>query len=391
MMNLQKSLKSAFTLLICSSLFLYACHSSPTPGKEGNNGSQSTPPVTSTKEKGEEKVQPQPTSGQSGNPEDVVAKVNGVNIYRKELDRTFSAHVNQNQNMEGKLPPEQVQQLQQIILDRLIESELLCQKGQELNITVPDEEILARIEQFKKQFSTEAEFEEKLKENKITLEELKKELKRNMIISRVIQQQMANQTSSEPAASEEELKKYYDAHKDQFKQEEMIQASHILVKVEKDADEATKKAAKEKITDILKKVKAGEDFAKLAKENSDCPSSQNGGDLGFFTRKQMVPEFSQAAFSLKVGEVSDIIETPFGYHIIKVTNSKPEAETSFEESKARIKQYLSGKQRSDAVRTFIQSLREKADIQSLLPKPQAPETPAMPPAMPGTNKPPGHP
>jgi len=392
-MNLQKPLKSAFTLLICSSLFLYACHSSPTPGKEGNNGSQST--SVTTKE-GEAKDRPQATSPEtSAKPEslpDVVATVNGVKIYKKELDRTFNAHINQSQNGQNNLPPEQVQQLQQIILDRLVESELLSQKGKELNITAPDEEILSRIEQFKKQFPTEAEFEAKLKENQISLEDLKNELRKNMIISKVIQQQMASQTESDSANSDEELKKYYDAHKDQFKQEEMVKASHILVKVEKGADEATKKKAKEKIDGILKKVKAGEDFAKLAKDNSDCPSSQSGGDLGFFTSKQMVPEFSKAAFSMKKGEVSGVIETPFGYHIIKVTDNKPAAETSFEESKARIKQYLSGKQRSDTVRNYIQSLREKADIKSFLPKTAAPAMPpGMPPGMgsPHGNMPPG--
>ena len=373
-MNLQKPLTSAFTLLICSSLFLYACHSSPTPGKEGSNGSQSTSVTTK-----EGEVKDNPTSpAQAGSQTDVVATVNGVKIYRKELDRTFNAHVNQGQNGGANLPPEQTQQLQQIILDRLVESELLCQKGKELNITAPDEEILSRIEQFKKQFPTEAEFNAKLKENGISLEDLKSELRKNMVISKVIQQQMADQNSSNATTSDEELKKYYDAHKDQFKQEEMVQASHILVKIEKGADEATKKKAKEKIDGLLKKVKAGEDFAKLAKENSDCPSSQNGGDLGFFTRKQMVPEFSQTAFSLKKGEVSGVIETPFGYHIVKVTDTKPAAETSFEESKARIKQYLGGKQRSDAVRNYIQALKEKADIKSFLPKPAA-QAPSMPP------------
>jgi len=376
-MNLQKHLKSAFTLLICSSLFLYACHSSPTPGKEGNNEKQST--SVTTKE-GEAKDRPQSSSAQSGSQTDVVAAVNGVKIYRKDLDRTLNAHMNQGQNGGANLPPEQVQQLQQIIMDRLIESELLCQKGKELKITVPDEEILSRIDQFKKQFPTEAEFDAKLKENNVSLEDLKNELRKNMIISKVIQQQMASQTASDSATSDEELKKYYDTHKDQFKQEEMVKASHILVKVEKGADEATKKKAKEKIEGILKKVKAGEDFAKLAKENSDCPSSQVGGDLGFFSRKQMVPEFSQAAFSMKKNEISGIIETQFGYHIIKVTDSKPAADLSFEESKPRIKQYLGGKQRSDSVRNYIQSLREKADIKTFLPKPAA-GMPAMPPGM----------
>ncbi|MEW6379796.1 MAG: peptidylprolyl isomerase [bacterium] len=381
-MNYQKTVRFTVTLFACAciSLLLYSCHSSPTPGKGEDKGTTSSP--AAPKEGGEK----QSPSGQLQSPGDVVATVNGVNISRKELDRTLNAHTSQNPDMADKMPPEQKLQLQQMILDRLVEGELICQKGKELNITIPDEEILARIEQFKKQFPTEEEFNNRLKENNINLDDLKNELRKNMIISKVIQQQITAQTTSQQA-SDEDLKKYYEAHKDQFKQEEMVQASHILVKVEKNADEATKKQAKEKIEGILKKARAGEDFAKLAKENSDCPSSQNGGDLGFFTRKQMVPEFSQAAFSMKVGEISNVVETPFGYHIIKVTNTKPAAESSFEESKARIQQYLSGKQRSDAVKNYIQSLREKADIKTFLPKPSpAPENPATP--SPGAGSPP---
>jgi len=368
-MNRQKTVRFITALFACLSLFLYSCHSSPTPGKSGED--KGTPSSPAAPKEGGEK---QSSSAQG----EVIATVNGVNIYRKELDRTFNAHVSQNPALADKLPPEQKQQLQQMILDRLIEGELICQKGKELNITISDEEVAARIEQFKKQFPTEEEFQNRLKDNNITLDDLKREIKRNMIISRVIQQQMATQTASQPP-SDEELKAYYEAHKDQFKQEEMVKASHILVKVEKDADEATKKKAREKIEGLLKKAKAGEDFATLAKENSDCPSSQNGGDLGFFTRKQMVPEFSQVAFSLKPGEISDVVETQFGYHIIKVTDTKPAAESSFEESKPRIQQYLSGKQRSDSIKNYIQSLREKADIKIFLPKPSpAAENPSAP-------------
>ena len=148
----------------------------------------------------------------------------------------------------------------------------------------------------------------------------------------------------------------------------MVRSSHILIKVEKTADEKKLQQAKEKIAEILNKAKSGEDFGKLAQEHSECPSSKRGGDLGFFDRKQMVPEFSQVAFSLKVGEISDIVQTQFGYHIIKVTDIKRSTERSFEESKEQIKQRLASKSSTTTIKGYIQSLYEKADINILVPE-----------------------
>jgi peptidyl-prolyl cis-trans isomerase C len=154
--------------------------------------------------------------------------------------------------------------------------------------------------------------------------------------------------------SDDELKTYYDSHKDEFKTQEMIKARHILIRVENSASEDERKKAKEKAEMCLKKIKDGEDFAKMAGEFSDDPGSKaKGGDLGFFPRGRMVKPFEDAAFSLKPGEISGIVETQFGFHIIKVEEKKDSTIESFDAVKDKLKQKLSQDRTRKELTDFI--------------------------------------
>lgn len=154
--------------------------------------------------------------------------------------------------------------------------------------------------------------------------------------------------------SEDELKSYYDSHKDEFKTQDMVKARHILVRVDNSASDDEKKKAKEKTELYLKKIKDGEDFAKLASDFSDDPGSKaKGGDLGFFPRGRMVKPFDDAAFSLKPGETSGIVETQFGFHIIKVEDRKDSSVESFDVVKERLKQKLSQDRTRKELTDFI--------------------------------------
>jgi peptidyl-prolyl cis-trans isomerase C len=188
--------------------------------------------------------------------------------------------------------------------------------------------------------------------------------------------------------SEKDARTYYDNNKQRFDVPEQVRASHILVKIPNDANDpnAAKAAAKAKAEDILKQVKAGGDFAELAKKNSDCPSAQNGGDLNFFQRDRMVKPFADAAFGMKVGQTSDLVETQFGYHIIKVTDHKDANTVSFEQVKKELIDDLSRDKQEEITKNYIESLKKSANIvypagsQEIAPRPATVRQPKMAPS-----------
>jgi peptidyl-prolyl cis-trans isomerase C len=168
--------------------------------------------------------------------------------------------------------------------------------------------------------------------------------------------------------SDEESKTYYDSHPDLFKQPERVRARHILIKVDPGADESQKAEARKKIKEIQEKVQKGEDFAALAKESSEGPSSAKGGDLGYFRRGQMVKSFEEAAFRLQPGEVSEIVETGYGYHLIMVIDKKPETTIAYKDVKDRLEQHLKREKVRKEVSLYVEKLEEKAKVERFLTK-----------------------
>lgn len=161
--------------------------------------------------------------------------------------------------------------------------------------------------------------------------------------------------------SDEDIENYYKAHKEEFKTPEMVKARHILIKVDSGASEDSRKKAKEKAGAILKRVRAGEDFAKLAQEFSDDPGSKDkGGDLGFFAKGRMLPDFEKAAFALKPGGISDIVETKFGYHIIKVEEKKAEEIPALEKIKDNVRKKAMDELTQAKVKEFIDKAMKNA-------------------------------
>jgi len=171
-------------------------------------------------------------------------------------------------------------------------------------------------------------------------------LKKQQLYTGLIKKAIMDKVSVTP----EEVQKYYDDNKDKYKAEEQVKASHILVDTEEEA-----KKAKER-------VDKGEDFAEVAKAISKCPSAPRGGDLGFFGRGRMVPEFEAAAFGLKEGEVSPPVKTQFGWHIIKATGHKEAKVKEFDEVKAEIEQQLTQEKQKKAYDDMLAKLKAEAQI-----------------------------
>ena len=172
---------------------------------------------------------------------------------------------------------------------------------------------------------------------------------------------LEKQIGDKVTVTEEEIKAYYDEHRNEFTTPEMVKARHILVKVDPSASEEEKKQAYQKAEDILKQVQDGKDFAELATELSDDSHTQSkGGDLGFFSRGKIVKPFEDVAFAMKPGETSGIVETQFGYHIIRVEDRKEETLHSYDSMKERIQQRLLQQKKSTYVNDFIDKAMQDA-------------------------------
>jgi peptidyl-prolyl cis-trans isomerase C len=236
---------------------------------------------------------------------------------------------------------------------------LLEQATEKAKIAVTDEELAERVDQVKGGFASEEAFTDQLTASGLTQAGFMQEVELAIKIEKLLE----DQASSLEKTAEQEAHDFYDKNIERFKQAEQVKASHILIPLEEADTEETKAGKKQKLEGILDQVRGGADFAALAQEHSSCPSKTRGGDLGFFPRGQMVGEFEEVAFTLEVGQVSDVVETQFGYHIIKVTEKKAASTVPFDESKADITAFLDNQKQQQAVASYIDSLRSIAKIQ----------------------------
>lgn len=328
-------------------------------------------PAAKTDAKAETKKDEAAPAKAAVDPEKTIVTVNGKEIKEKaiapEINARLEAQVQKMAAMGWPMNEETREmmrdQMRDSVVDMLIEKQLINETLKAKKIEVKDADVDARFDEMVQEF---------IKESGKKAEDVDAELAKMGVSRANIKEQIRLQTGIEKlfeadpsykAVSDEDAKKFYDESPQNFQHPEQVQASHILIKVDQNADEATKKAAKAKCEDLLKKVKAGGDFAALAKENSDCPSKDKGGDLGMFEKGKMVPQFEQAAFAMKVGDVSDIVETQFGYHIIKLTNKQEAKTDSFADVKPKIVQYLKGKQMGQFFETLRQELKDKAKVE----------------------------
>jgi peptidyl-prolyl cis-trans isomerase C len=166
--------------------------------------------------------------------------------------------------------------------------------------------------------------------------------------------------------TDEESKTFYDTNPQLFQPPERVKASHILIKVDEGASEEKKAEALKKIKEIQQKVQKGEDFAALAKTYSEGPSAPRGGDLNYFGRGQMVKPFEDAAFSMKPNETSDIVETKFGYHLIKVVDKQPAKKIVYADAKNKINKHLKDQKLRTDRQLYFDKLKKDAKIEKFL-------------------------
>ena len=288
----------------------------------------------------------------------IVAKVNGTPITRVELDRATKFMLAQSQNKK-ELTAEEKKKADSAVLDQLISAELLYQAGKKLPIADIDSRVATQMKQGKTKFPSTEAYEKALKASGLSEKDLEEFARKEIYINNLIEKDIASKVS----ISDDQAKKFYDENIDKFKQPETVHASHILIGVDPKASAEEKSKAKEKAEALLKRAKAGEDFAALAKANSTCPSAPQGGDLGSFSKGQMVPAFESVAFSLKPGEISGVVETQFGYHIIKVIDKKPAGTVPFNDAKKEIINYLKIQKIQQSISELVEKLRNEGKIE----------------------------
>ena len=292
---------------------------------------------------------------------EVVATVNGQNITSQQLEEIFKAAVEGSGSKSADLTNEQKlgaynQLLQELIMDKLVAGAAAGEK-------VTDADVDAEIAKIKKQFPDEKIFEEQLKQAGQTPEKLKENLRT------MLQQQLWMKSQVKTSdVTEAQAQTFYDSNKKEFEQPETVKASHILFMLKPDATEADVTKQKDAATKAAERASKGEDFAGLAKELSEEPGAkESAGDLGFFTKDRMVPEFANAAFSQKIGDISQPVRTQFGWHVIKVTETKPAGTVPFPEVKDQITGYLKSTSQREAVQEVLKKLKESAKIETFLP------------------------
>ncbi|MBR2920986.1 MAG: peptidylprolyl isomerase [Kiritimatiellae bacterium] len=292
-----------------------------------------------------------------------IAKVNGFEVNKQavgfELDRLvrfYMSHGMSMQEIKDNLP-----KLQEKALDQAIGARLLLERSQQLDVPVSAADIDAEVAKVVEQVGGEENFKKALAAQNITEEAFRSELEKGARVNKLVEQACTG--VEEP--TEQEVTDFYEAHKSEYVTEPKVLCQHILVKVEDNSSSDEKSAAFEKILAIKERIAAGGNFAEEAEKNSDCPSGREGGSLGWFGPGMMVPEFDKVAFEMKKGEVSGVVTTQFGYHIIYKADEQPGGQQTLVDVHDQIKDLLRHGARGKAVDAFVAELREKAKIEFL--------------------------
>ncbi|MBO7483313.1 MAG: peptidylprolyl isomerase [Kiritimatiellae bacterium] len=289
------------------------------------------------------------------------AVVNGTEIstdaIQFELDRLVRFYMSHGMTVDEvrkNLP-----KLQEKALDQAIGAKLLFDRASQLELPVTAKDVDAEVERVVAQVGGRENYDKALAAQGMTDEAFRKELEKGVRVNMLVNQACAH--VDEP--TEKEVEEFYAAHKDEYVAQPQVLCQHILVKSEEGDLPEAKSAAFEKIRAIRERVVAGGDFAEEAKKHSDCPSGREGGSLGWFGPGMMVPEFDKAAFGMKKGEVSDIVTTQFGYHIIYKADEKAGGAQTLVDVHDQIKDLLRHEARGRAMDQYVAELRAAATIE----------------------------
>ena len=296
-----------------------------------------------------ETVAKQPASG------DIAVSVDGNVLKKSVVEKNIKEKL---ETYKGKIPADKIKEaktrIKKQMIDEFIIRNLLTKEVEKRKIAVTDKEIKATMEQIKSTLPPDTKLETFMKENKISKEQIALGIK----VSKLVKQEAGNKTKP----TQKEISKFYNENKDKFIIPESVHVRHILIAFAEGDDDKVKAEKKVKIENLRTQVVDGADFAEVARKNSDCPSKDNGGDLGMVRKGQTVKPFEDAAFSQKINSIGPVVATEYGYHVIQVLGLTPQKTAALEEVKGKISSYLEQQKQAAVFNALLKKLRDNAKI-----------------------------
>jgi peptidyl-prolyl cis-trans isomerase C len=286
---------------------------------------------------------------------EVAARVNGTPIARRTATEVFEASVAQ---LDAPLPPAEAAALRKEALDSLIEFELLYQESQARHLRVSDSAVADTIRTTQDRFGSPAAYRQALSEKGLTPQDIERDTRKTLAVDRLLAEAVWNRVS----VTDAEVKQFYGEHSQEFRHPTQVRASHILIRLP--PGERERAMARSKAEALAKRAQGGEDFAALARaESEDKITALQGGDLGYFEQGAMVAAVDEVAFRLEPGQVSGVVQTPHGLHVIKVTGRRTAGIAPLDEVRERIVTLLTREKRQRLQEELVAELRRQATVE----------------------------
>jgi parvulin-like peptidyl-prolyl isomerase len=289
----------------------------------------------------------------------VVAKVNGESIERWELE---SVAKQAEARAGSPIPPEQRDAVLRDLLDDLVSYHLLAQESRARKIAVTEADVDAQLKTIRQGFPTDEAFQQAVAARGLTMDRLRQQERRNLQARKLIDQEV----TSKITIADADVDAFYKGNIEKFKQGDTYHVSHIFIGAAANADGATKLKARARADQTLKDLRAGADFAQIAKDRSDDTTATDGGDLGFVGKGDLPPDFEKVMLALKPGEMSDVVELGAGFHIIKLHEKRAPRTVPLEEVRADVKAFLTQSQQKAKLDQFMGETKAKSKIEVLV-------------------------
>jgi len=299
-------------------------------------------------------------SGGSAYAADVIDKiaviVNDEIITESDIDEAMGPLYLQYKSLyEGDALMENLQKARHLVMNQLIDQKILLSKAKQEQIEVTEDELQGQLETVKKRFESEEKFKETIARQGLTIRQLLLRYKDQLLIRKLISKRVAPKVAVSPA----EVNSYYETHKEQFIEPEKAHLANILIRI---TDERPPEEAYKRAQEVLQKIKEGGSFADLAREYSDGPGKDEGGDMGMVKRGELMSALDEAVFKLEPGQFSDILQSPVGYHIFKMGERQAAVTRDISQARAEIERELFDEALDQEVNRWVKVLRKDAYI-----------------------------